>query len=150
MPELRQPFSRLLSGQPFWIAGPLLTLEHTGVALASAACLREGSCGTYAVVPVLMPGSLTKCLNWGNLFLDSCQVNLLNWWAPSDSRTHWCGSSVCCVSPWGLTVAPMLRCRFYCLVAWLNACIEAISSTSPVRSTFCQSIGPSSWSPTKV
>ena len=43
--------------------GPFLTLEHTDVALVSAACLREGSCGTYAVVPVLMPGSLTKCLN---------------------------------------------------------------------------------------
>ena len=43
--------------------GPFLTLEHTGVALASAACLREGSCGSYAVVPVLMLGSLTKCLN---------------------------------------------------------------------------------------
>ena len=101
--------------------GPLLTLEHTGVVLASAVCLREGSCGTYAAVPVLLPGSLTKCLNWGNLFHDSCQVNLLNWWAPSDSRTHLCGSSICCVSPWGLTMVPMLRCRF-CLVAWLNAC----------------------------
>ena len=35
----------------FWNGEPLLTFEHTGVALASAVCLREGSWGTYAVVP---------------------------------------------------------------------------------------------------
>ena len=46
--------------------GPLLTLEHTGVALAAAACLPEGSRGTYVSVPVLLLGSLTKCLYWGN------------------------------------------------------------------------------------
>ena len=63
MPELRQLLLRLWSGQPSELVGPLLTLEHTGVALAAAACLPEGSCGTYAAVPVLLPGSLTKCLN---------------------------------------------------------------------------------------
>ena len=51
MPELRQLLLRLWSGQPS-DDGPLLTLEHTGVALAAAAGLPEGP-----VVPISGAGA---------------------------------------------------------------------------------------------
>ena len=68
------------------------------------------------VVPMLW-GRFWCLVAWLNAWIEATffstpvRSTFLIWWAPSDSRTHWCGSSVCCVSPWGLL-------RYLCCCSW--------------------------------